>query len=108
MGALRQTIIEALNVITVIGHDAVINCSEAIWNIASRAHWDGRVHLGISSIELDVVSDGATFLEGVYAESAYEFLYNRDMNFEVDENSTMNKYEVLAFPYEAKYYGYRH
>lgn len=106
---LQQSIVAAMDMITVIGRDAIVNCSEVIWNIAYNAHSEGCVHLGISSMEMGVVSNGGTFIEGVYAESAYAFLYNRDMfDYVPDELPRMSKYEVLAMPYEIKYYGHKH
>jgi len=106
---LQQSIIAAMDMITAIGCDGIVNCSEVIWNIAYSAHFEGRVHLGISGMELGLVSNGGMFIEGVYAESAHEFLYNRDVyDYVPDELPRMSKYEVLAVPYEAKYYGHKH
>lgn len=104
MLGLQERIVAAMDLITVAGHGVTINCSEAIWDIASGAHWEGRVDLAIHSMELGVVSNGTTFVEGVFAESTCERLYNRDVyNRVTDEMPCMSKYEVLALYYEDKY-----
>jgi len=104
MLGLQESIVTALDTITTVGHNAVINCSEAVWDIASGAHWEGEVRLAIHSMELGAVSNGATFVEGVIAESSREGLYTRDVrDYAADEMPCLNKYEVLALPYEAKY-----
>lgn len=104
MFELQESIAATMDIITVDGHGIVTNCSEAIWNVASGAHWEGTVDITIHSMKMGVVSCGATFVEKVVAESTCERLYNRDVyNRATDEMPCMSKYEVLALYYEDKY-----
>lgn len=104
MVELQESIIAAMDTITVAGHHAIANCNESVWNIASGAHWEGMVDIAIRSMEMDVVAARVTFIEGVVAESSRERIYNRDVRDHVaDETPCLSKYEVLALPYEAKY-----
>lgn len=104
MVELQESIIAAMDIITDVGHNATVNCSEVIWNIASGAHWDGMVHITIRSMELGVVSNGGTSVDSVIAESSQERIYNRDVrDYVADEMPCLNRHEVLALHYEAKY-----
>lgn len=91
---------------TLAANDVMVNRDDIISRIAYDAHFEGRVHLTISSMELGVVSV-PTFIESVCIESTLELMYNRDIVIG-DELHILSKYEILALPYEAKYYGYRH
>lgn len=100
---LQESIVKAMDTITTDGRDAIVNCGEVVWNIASGAHWDGMVYIAIRSMELGVVSCAA-FVDSVIAESSQERIYNRDVrNYVEDEMPCLSRYEVLALHYEAKY-----
>lgn len=104
MFELQASIVATMDIITVDGHGIVTNCSEAIWNVASGAHWEGTVDITIHSMKMGVVSYGATFVEKVVAESTSERFYNRDVyDYTGEEEPGMSKYEMLALPYEDKY-----
>jgi hypothetical protein len=104
MVGLQHSIAAALTILQVVGHDAVANCEDAVWELARSASWDGEVHLAISLMPLGLVSHGSTFIEGVWAASSYNGDISHDM---LEEAGLPNKYELLARPYEMLYFGER-
>jgi hypothetical protein len=104
MADLKRDISAALSTIALVGHDAVSHCEEPVWELAKSASWDGEVHLGISCMVMGQVSSGADFIEGEWATSAY----NGDISYDMIVDAGLpSKYELLARPYEMKYFGER-
>lgn len=102
---LKRDISAALTTIALVGQEAISHCEEPIWEVAMSASWDGEVRLVISCMVMGKVSRGADFIESESASSGY----NGDVTAEFIENMPIpTKYEVLALPYEEKFFGYRH
>jgi hypothetical protein len=104
MLGLQHSLVAALSILQVIGHDAVATCEDAVWELAKSASWDGEVYLSISLMPLGRVTHGGTFIESVIASSAY----NGDISYDMLEEAGLpTKYELLARPFEMEYYGER-
>lgn len=106
---LKRDISAALTTIALVGQEAIGHCEEPIWEVAMSASWDGEVHLSISCMVMGKVSSGADFIESETASSRYNGdVTAGDVTAEFIENTpVLTKYEVLALPYEQKFFGHR-
>jgi len=107
MNTIIRDVQAAMTQLTLNGWDAVATVAEPIWNLARSSHWDGDVLVSIHYMEMDTLTHGRIHVDHKWIPNDYQVdnFYDELTRQHYDNDATV--YEILARPYEIKYFGER-